>query len=457
MDEVLLTPRSALHALQPLGGGEDVESLTSYFCRLSASHCTSTTQLSRGICDHFELMVADDFDWHNRHISGLREAAQHWSAALSALTSVARLDRLTFLPWKDVIAQNGLAIHRAGQFCPVCLHEDLAQGRTPYLRLCWEPKLVSVCHKHHVPLEDQCHCCFKKNIRHASAFVIPGWCTACGQFLGREVAAQKLEAQSLWKAQQVAQMVGWQQSATVPLQREQLQHAIQSITEVMCGGSSTAFAKVFGFPKTTVHSWLKECNVPTLEKSLQIASQAGLSATDLLSGALQNWQPPPSQWQMPLFEEESSSVHESERQAAREIDWAEINNKLQQMLQADPPVTVIAAAEQLNLDPRQLYLRCNAVTRQLGQRSKQYSAQRKKNNQAAAAPHLYALAELLNAQGRSLTMREATKSIPKEIINKVERCWDFIQVIRIADELDFNSRSLWNKNATNGSCTAMHH
>lgn len=443
MDEVLLTPRSALHALQPLGDGEDVESLTSYFCRLSASHSTSTTQLSRGICDHFEFMVADDFDWHNRHISGLCEAAQSWSAALSALTSVASLDRLTFLPWKHVIAQNGLAIHRAGQFCPVCLHEDKEQGRTPYLRLCWEPKLVSVCHKHHVPLEDHCHCCSKKNIRHASAFVIPGWCTACGQFLGREIAAQKLEAKSLWKAHQVAKMVASQQNCTLPLPKEALQSAIQTITDVMYGGSSTAFAKGFGFPKTTVHAWLKDGNLPTLDKSLQIAIQAGLDVTGLLSGALQNWQPPASNWQMSLFEEETTSVKVTERKAPRAIDWTEVDSKLQQMLQTDPPVTVLAAAEQLNLDPRQLYLRCSALTRQLGQRSKRYRREQKKSHVEKATPHLHALADRLNAQGRALTMREASKSIPKEVLNKVERCWDLIQVIRSEDELALSSHSLW--------------
>lgn len=444
---MLSNPRSTLHALEPLGCGEGIESLTSYFCRLSASHSTSTTQLSRWVCDHFDLMVAEDFDWHNRHISGLREAAQRWSAALSALTSVADLDRLTFLPWKPVIAQNGLAIHRTGQFCPVCLYEDKAQGNVPYLRLCWEPKLVSVCHKHHVPLEEHCHCCEKKNTRHASAFVIPGWCTASGEFLGREIA------QSLWKAQQVAEMVALQQNAALNLQRQQIQDTIQTITDVMYGGSSTAFAKGFGFPKTTAHAWLKDGNLPTLNKSLQIAGQAGLHVSELLSGSLQNWLPPASNWQMPLFEEQLVNGKASERKSPRAIDWSDVGQQLQQMLQAE----LLAAAQQLNVDPRQLYLRCNAMTRQLGQRSKKYSAERKQAHVDKATPHLHALADRLNAQGRPLTMREATKNIPKQILNKVERCWDFIQVIRNADELEFSTRSMWTSITTGGGCTAMRH
>lgn len=95
MDKIK-NPRSALHALEPIGlGTTEVESLLSYFCRLAVSHSTSTLSLSRAVARRFEHEVEEQFDWYHRQLSGMGEAALTWSGALSALTSVPRLDRLT--------------------------------------------------------------------------------------------------------------------------------------------------------------------------------------------------------------------------------------------------------------------------------------------------------------------------------------------------------------------------
>jgi hypothetical protein len=101
------------------------------------------------------------------------------------------LDTLTFLPWRDVISQNELSIATRGQFCPECLAGDVVHGQVPYFRLVWEAAEVTVCGKHGCPLTAHCPHCGKDNIRHAAAFVVPGWKTLQ---IGELVAAQANQA-----------------------------------------------------------------------------------------------------------------------------------------------------------------------------------------------------------------------------------------------------------------------
>ncbi len=235
-----LNPRSVLHALEPMGlNTGEVESLLSYFCRLAASHSTSTLSLSRAIAQRFEYEVEAEFDWFHRQLSGIGESAMTWSSALSALTSMPRLDRLTFLPWRHVIAPNGLPLATKGQFCPQCLTDDLTNGKTPYFRLAWESKSVTVCHRHSVRLSQHCPCCGKDNVRHAAAFVIPGWCTKCGSFLGSGSHAEDVvpvEPSEVWQARQVHELVLAQQKLPLEPTRQAWADAIEHIVDEMDGG-----------------------------------------------------------------------------------------------------------------------------------------------------------------------------------------------------------------------------
>lgn len=163
MNSVLNNPRSELHALQPFGEGtSEVESLLSYFCRLAVSHSVSTLALSRSIAQRIERNLSPEFDWHQRRLASTCESAATWSAALSELTAVPNLDKLTFLPWKNVISRSGQSIVTRGQFCPSCFADDLAQDRSPYFRLVWESAEVSVCSRHGCSLERHCPHCGKE-------------------------------------------------------------------------------------------------------------------------------------------------------------------------------------------------------------------------------------------------------------------------------------------------------
>ncbi|BAL95124.1 TniQ family protein [Rubrivivax gelatinosus] len=413
--------RSSLHALAPMGlGTPDVESLVSYYCRLAVSHATTTDELGRFVAQAMRLELAPEFDWHARQLSGLRDAAMSWSSALSALTGVAGLDGLTFLPWREVIAQNGRSLVASGQYCPLCFAEDLQQARKPYFRLAWESSQSTVCHRHGTQLRQQCPSCARTNIRHAAAVVVPGWCTKCGEFLGRAIEdpIPQADVGALWKARQIAQLVAAQHSLTTQPCRASMLRAVEQIMAAMDGGQAAAFARRHGLGKSTVHHWLKGPGTPKLDVSLSIALHSGLSLVHLLTGDLSNWTPPTCNAQLALPLELPARP---DRAPARQLDWGDIEQQLQAILQLPEPIPVLEVARRLDVEARQLYLRANRLTRELGARWVSYARSRRDLRLAVIGPHLEAIARDVLAEGKSLNRREVAKRISPEMLASVPR------------------------------------
>lgn len=432
MTAVVSNPRSVLHALEPYARGTaDVESLLSYFCRLAVSHSTSTLSLSRTVAELFQHDITRNFDWHERQIAGIRESALTWSSALSALTTVPALDELTFLPWKEVISQNGLSIVNTGQFCPMCLAEDRASGRAPYFRLSWESKVVTVCHRHGVRLSRHCPSCGRDKVRHSAAFVVPGWCTKCGEFLGchdhHVLGEECIEPAELWRARQVGDLLAVQHHLGRLPRRQGLIDALNHVIFEMDGGRAATFAARVGIAKSTVHHWLQDEGTPTLEMSLKIAAQCGISLAKLLQGDVVDWKAPARGQQLALM-----LLHpEPKRRApARDIDWVDIEQQLQFFLLLPTPICVLDAASRLEVEARQLYLRANRTTRQLGERWKAYVKRRQQANIEKALPHLEAVGRELLAQGRAVTRREIAHRVPSEVLSSVPRLFDVLRDVQ---------------------------
>lgn len=165
----------------------------------------------------------------------------------------------------------------------------------------------------------------------------------------------------------------------------------------MDGGRASTFATRVGIAKSTVHHWLQEEGIPTLDLSLRIAAQCGIGLSKLLQADLRDWKAPQLGQQLALH----LPLHDVKRRApARALDWEHIERELQAMLKLPTPISVLEAARHLDVEARQLYLRANRTTRQLGERWKDYLARRRQANVENAMPHLQSVGRELLAEGK---------------------------------------------------------
>lgn len=436
----LSNPRSQLHAMQPLGqGSEQAESLLSYFCRLAMSHSTSTLELSRQLMMHFEgesgIWSNLNNVWYERKISGLGDGAKTYVEALAAATTVVGLEKHTFLPWQHVIANNGLAVHPHGKFCTQCLQEDMEQGATPYLRLCWEPSLVTVCHRHQTPLVHHCPHCGDGRARHTSSFTVVGWCGKCGMFMGQKADAESargavadIDETKLWQAQQIAHLICTQQSAAIAIpQRSAVMSAIEYLIEKACDGKYAKLAEQLGIAKSTLHSWLREGRTPQLDISLRIARLGRLDLVDLLCGNTSDWIPPEANPQLELPMDYPSRPVWNRVVAMH--DWPSVERKLQAILVQPMPVSVLHAASVVQVPRRMLYLHCNTTARKISRRWFDYLKRRQQEDVAAAWPYLESACRQLMDMGISPNQREVEKLVPASHLNKINGCWDVIRTV----------------------------
>lgn len=373
--------------------------------------------------------MRENFDWHERNLNGTSDVTQSCAAALSSLTGVGHLDKLTLLPWREVMAQRSLTA-KSGRWCPECFAEDQKQGRPPYFRLVWELSDVKICHRHQATLVNICPDCGRRDPRHKATYVIPGWCSCCGGFLGRHAQGEthaSVTPEAMWVSRQAEQLVAAQQQVDVTPSKPLLAAAIQTIVTRMDAGKSAAFARRIGLSKATVHHWLRDGGTPTLGASLQMAAHAGLILPDLLSGKLDGWAPPMPNSQLVL---DLRVELTGKRAAPRVLDWDIIKTELRSFMLLPVPISVAEAGRQLGIDDRHLYLRANQEARALGERWKHYLAMQKRQVLAEARPHLIAACSDIVMEGKSVSLREVEARVPAAVLGRIESLFDVLVDIK---------------------------
>ena len=188
-----LLPRSRLYALEPIGVGTSfVESLTGYVSRLAEAHTVSVGDLvgrelsaatSKPLGLHSNRHRAGFHGFHAQGhvIDGFGGIAKTWVHALEKATSQRNLRFLTLLPFEGVFSLEG-AFRRTRAWCPACYQEWQRPGEIVYEPLLWAMRLVTICPKHHRPLEKNCPCC-RRPLVPLAVFSRPGYCSTCGKSL----------------------------------------------------------------------------------------------------------------------------------------------------------------------------------------------------------------------------------------------------------------------------------
>lgn len=424
-------PRSILHALEPIGLGTDAsESLLSYFCRLAVSHAVSTDDLARFVVNQVKHDIRGDFEWRQRNLSGVGEAARNWAAWLSALTGVEHLDLMTLSNWSEVLPGRGLTPGRS-HWCPQCLTDDREAGHAPYFRLSWEVGPVQACHRHKLALVDTCPHCGKHSVRHDTGIVVPGWCTRCGGFLG-EAKAPPASPRQLWVARQVEDWIAKQTASTGGAAAGAVPDTVNKLILELDGGHYAPFAKRLGVAKSTVHGWLRNGSLPSLDAYLAMAAHTGLNLDRVIRGDVADWKSSATDIQLAM--DFSLAGPSDKRPAARTLDWTRIRAELDSFLKLPEPISVAEAGRRLGIDDRHLYLRANAQARALGERWKHFLARRKSSNREIVLAHVRdALPDILDA-GMPFNLTSVRQVVPAPVLNSVEDAFSLIREARDGTE-----------------------
>lgn len=429
-------PRSVLHALEPIGlGTAQVESLTSYFCRLTNSHACTTNDLTQLVIDKVEqgrwnTYYAGDgksrFVWHERSVSGVGDGALTWASVLSELTGISGLDRLTLLPLRSVLAPKALMAQQA-RWCPHCLDEDLRSGKTPYLRLAWDIGVNKFCATHRTRLVSQCGQCKRSNVRHTANFVVPGWCTACDHFLGYpeqlgpDTKGQEEEVILLEQSQKIGELLAISSNGLEPRFQADLQGlhtAIEKLTDELDGGVCAHFAKRIGMRKSTIHNWRVEKSTLTLDALVRLAIHCNISLPQLVQGRLEEWKAPSELRQLGLsFSYPQKQGHRSPRQH----DWIAIRDYLRNQLESPVIRSLAEIASDLDIDDRHLYIQATNEARMIGDRYVQHLRRQAKKNESEKLHQLREAAKVIRQEGDSVTVGAVRQVLGRETVNAV-RC-----------------------------------
>ncbi len=439
------TPRSVLHALPPIGlRTSEVESLTSYFCRLANSHSCSTNDLAQFVIDRIEpgrwatyqgVKGKSRFVWHQRAISGLGDSALTWASALSELTSQSCLHRLTLLPLQSVVAPKGLMATQS-RWCPHCLHDDLEHKKTPYFRLAWDIGLNKVCANHQAELIARCPHCLKSNVRHAAAYVIPGWCTTCTQFLGYpEVGGPKRQTEKRQiEIEQVA-AVGELLAATSKQDffsdLDKCHESIDRLIGELNGGMAAQFARRLGVRKSTVHYWKHSRTALTLDAAMRIAIHCNTGLPALLQGNLSQWTAPSTLRQLCLRLHYPQTASHRNRQ---QRDWPAIRQHLQQELTRPIPRSVSDIAGELDIDDRHLYIQATEEARQLGERYLRYRREQMHDKQAKLHLQLKQACEHIQQNGDGISMERMSELVERKMLNRVQNLYSVLSDLAANDD-----------------------
>ena len=422
----ITTPRSTLHALTPIGlGSSDVESLTSYFCRLAHSHSVSATQLARWILEHQDQCLPLELKWNQRNFVSADEETQRWAGWLSELTGVGNLDHLTFLPWRQLIGSQGLA-PKSDRWCPCCLAEDLAMNRTPYLRLAWDVAAVTACHTHKVALSNQCPHCQRTNIRSRASLVVPGYCTACGGFLGSGLT-EPATPESMWVSRQVGQMLSRPPLAACSEARTS---TLEAVIQRMAAGRISNFSQLMHLSKSSVSHWLTRGGLPTLRSWLCISLNGGIGLEKLMNGDLANWVLPVEPPQMTL------GLPASPRKGigSRTHDWDEIRRKMRDFLQLEEPLPLTMVCKSLDLDVKLVRLRACEEARSITALYKQHVRLKKDAEKENLRRHLEAtLSARLAAGYDGMSARDVLATLRRTEMANVRHLFSSIRDVKAAN------------------------
>ena len=297
-----IPPRSQLYSLEPIGAGTAlVESLSSYVARLAEAHSVSVGDLvgrvlSKVPTPQGAIVMRESKACHvGRHgfrvcsyaVNGVTDRVTKWVHALETATGRRDLGYLTLLPFR--YAMPGHLFHRQRAWCPSCLEQWRANGKTVYEPLLWAIKVSSHCPVHERPL---CHTCPRcgRTLNPLGVFCRPGYCERCGGWLEAPDADSSRPRprspggeEQTWSCRQVAGLLEMLPQVDPMGARKSLRLSLLVYLGQVAGGNVLALAEYIRCPRSILQHWLDGTTVPRLQNLLRTARCLNVPASSFFA------------------------------------------------------------------------------------------------------------------------------------------------------------------------------
>jgi TniQ len=397
--------RSKIYSLAPLGlNGPLVESLTSYLCRLAYEHHVEVGTL---VQHSIAPMLGKHYiaETHGRGVSSfLRYAgpingnglmASDWVDTLEALTLRADLAQLTLLVSTDVLSQRDL-LQPVRQWCPRCYDSWRRQGAIIYEPLLWSINGIAVCPEHSRHLERRCpHC--SASLPWLTWHSRPGYCSACGKWLGRADGQSQVEEQERYLAETVGDFLTHIPRLPLAIPREGVIQSLRQLITTTADGNMAAFARSLRRPKTSLWELVQGYFPPSLPFVLQLCSQFHLPLLPLLLGRerVAPGESPVSQEQPPT------------RDARCPFNREKVQRALEAILadQQSGPLSMREVAQRLDHPVRTIETHFPVLCREISRRYADFRRQQGQRRKARLRQRICEAAHIVLIQGEKLTYR----------------------------------------------------
>lgn len=291
-DHVRLT---TLYRLEPewTAGGQ-LESLSSYFVRLSAAHCVSPRTLLKHVvvpsAKSFSGALLPGFNaGFGAPVNGLGPYAATFARTLNTLTGRDDLQQLTLRPLDSLLTFNGPGlIGSRRRWCPYCLYEAASSAQPIVSPLSWHLALYNVCPGHQLPLASACQNCLREQpiIPPISTYALCAYCEHPLYQKGRANEGKDVPTADLERARvHVSILDGLLEWATAGRRTNLRAHfckAISALADKFGDGSAATFFRRVGLPAMIGKRWLAHQEKPSLPQFIRVCEALDAKPSELL-------------------------------------------------------------------------------------------------------------------------------------------------------------------------------
>jgi hypothetical protein len=216
---------------------------------------------------------------HFGGLDGINPVSRQFSESQSLRASLGDCRNLTCQNLSGLIACRRV-VRRYKAWCPLCLHESLAEGHVVYEHLLWRLQPCTCCLVHGVGLETICPRCGSDRLNLLSATSRVGCCTKCGEWLGRDAAGREATDAEIRRATTLGAFL--RNLPALATQQPDGADIIRRIRSHRFNGGTRAFASALSRDTTQLYGWTDGVSLPSLEDWAEMCDTLSISPTCLL-------------------------------------------------------------------------------------------------------------------------------------------------------------------------------